>query len=171
MDSITAAEPQTCDRTSAEGVVCGELATQAYSWEWGETGVCCDKHATLLQQIAAQVNRALTLSPLQRGPQPIGRDERITLTARALVLEEELEAAKIRGLELYRINTQCVAEMKLAKVREDEARVQLIEAEKQVTRLIEDVAKRDAENARLLSELQRLQLLESFQPAAPAAPA
>lgn len=158
-------EKQTCDRTSANGVVCGEPATQAYSWEWGETGVCCDKHATLLQQIASQVNRTLTLTPLQRAPQPVGRDERIALTARALVLEEELEAAKIRGLELYRVNERCVAEMKLAQVRADEARVQLNEAEKQVSKLIEDVALRDAENARLLSELQRLQLLESFQPA------
>lgn len=162
-------EAQTCDRTSAEGVVCGEPATQSYSWEWGETGVCCDKHATLLQQIASQVNRTLTLTPLQRAPQPIGRDERIALKARAMVLEEELEAAKIRGLELYRINTQLAQETRLAKVREEEAGVQLREAEKQVNDLIEQVAKRDAENARLLSELQRLQLLESFQPS-PAAP-
>lgn len=161
---------QTCDRTGADGVVCGEPATQAYSWEWGEKGVCCDKHAVLLQQIAKQVERTLTLVPLQQPIAPPTRDERIAMRAKQMVLEEELEAAKLRGLELYRTNQQCIAEMRLAKVRSEEAHVQFIECQKQVNTLIEEVAKRDAENARLLSEVQRLQLLESFQPSQPEPP-
>lgn len=170
VSTTTETEAKGCDRTGVDGVVCSEKATQAYSWDWGETGVCCDTHAVLLQQIAGQIERKLVLTPLTRAPQPIGRDERIALTARSLVLQEEVENAKLRGLELYRINQQLAAELRLYKVRAEEAHVQLTEAQKQAAQLLDEVAERDAENARLLADNERLKLLEASLPDAPAAP-
>jgi hypothetical protein len=160
-------EQELCDRPGADGASCTHPATQAYAWDWGESGVCCDMHATLLQQIAAQVQRTLVLSPLRKQRQPLGRDERCGLQARVLVLQEEVEEGKIRGLELYRVNQSIYGEMRLAKVRSEEAHVQLTGALEEIERLHHELAKRDTENATLLQELERLRLFESLQPALP----
>ena len=160
-------EQDVCDRPGADGAECGHPATQAYAWDWGESGVCCDLHATLLQQIAGQVNRTVVLSALRRPVQPMGRDERCGLQARVLVLQEEVEEGKLRGLELYRANQAIYGEMRLAKVRSEEAHAQLTGALEEIERLHNELAKRDTENATLLQENERLKLFESLQPSLP----
>lgn len=150
-------EAPVCDR---EG--CKNAATFAYCFDWGEKGKCCSEHATLLQQTAQNISRGITLMPLAQVPTPMTRDERIGHHARVLVLEEELQQAKDRGLELYRANQQLLADKQLLQLRDREARVQLEEAHKANARLRDEVEKRDAENARLVDENERLKPLESF---------
>ena len=91
-----AALAATCDQD------CGEAATLSYRWEWGATGTCCAHHAALLQQTAVSLKRAVVIHPIAlAAPAPLLRDERIQLTARALVLEAELTEAQAQGLSVY----------------------------------------------------------------------
>src|SRR5215211_15893 len=105
---------------------CGETAVFMYQWDWGKSGVSCARHAQLAQQIAGQISRNVVLSPL-RPPEsaPMQRDERTQLTARALVLEAELDEAKGRGLELYRANVALTQQVQTLTVRERELNAQL----------------------------------------------
>lgn len=151
-------ETKMCDRDPSK------VATHAYSWDWGEKGVCCAEQVTILQQIAQQVGRGVLITPLQDVPVPMGRDERAQLLARALVAEEEIEVVKARGLELYRANQQIHAELKLAKVREAEAHAQMVDALAKLQRLDSQLQARDREHARLADEVERLRLLEAFTP-------
>lgn len=150
-------EAPTCDRES-----CGKAATWAYSFDWGEKGKCCDEHATLLQQISQQVGRGIVLMPLAQVPTPMTRDERITHHATVMTLHEELQQAKDRGLELYRANQQLLADKKLLQLRDREQHAQLEEAHKAIARLQSALEQRDAENARLVDEAERLRPLEAF---------
>jgi len=149
-------ETKMCERDPSQ------VATHAYSWDWGEKGVVCAQQATILQQIAQQVGRNVQLTPLQDVPVPMGRDERAQLLARALVAEEEIDVVKARGLELYRANQQIAAELRLAKVREAEANAQMVDALSQAKRLEAQLEARDREHARLADEVERLRLLEAF---------
>lgn len=146
-----------CDRD------CSAAAVLAYQWEWGERGVCCATHAALLQQIAPQIARTVTLIPLARPmPEPLLRDERVRLTAEALVLREELEEHKVRGLEMYRINGEQQRQINTLKVRDREAAAQLKDAEQQQTYLRAKLEERDAEHAELVTEIDRLRHLEAL---------
>lgn len=137
-----------------------------YQWEWGEKGYCCSLHATLLQQIAQQINRSVLIMPLQRTtPEPLQRDERTKLKATALVLEEELTDAKNRGLELYRINGQLRGDVQLMKVRNAEADSQLKDAHAEINRLNNELQKRELEHGEMALEIDRLKTLVSFSPA------
>lgn len=152
----------TCDRGEV-GAPCGAKAVFGYQWDWGEKGHCCAEHATLLQQIGTQISRGVTLHPLHdAAPAPLLRDERTKLKAAALVLEEELEEAKSRGLDLYRINTQLRGDVNLLKVRNAEADAQLKDARAEVELLTEELAKREREAATMALELDRLQSLAAF---------
>jgi hypothetical protein len=155
-------EAPRCDRGEAASP-CGSPATFAYLWEWGEKGTCCAVHAQLLQQIAGQINRQVSIYPLQPAAAPaLTRDERTQLWARNKVLEEELEEAKARGLELYRVNGQLVSQNNLATVREREALAQLKDAKSEVLSLRGRLEERDAEHAELVMELERLRTVESL---------
>lgn len=150
-------EAPVCDR---EG--CKNAATFAYFFDWGEQGICCSEHATLLQQSAANVQRGVQLTPLAKVPTPMTRDERITHHATVLTLQEELKQAQERGLELYRANQQLLADKKLLQLRDREQHAQLEEAHKANARLQAEIERRDTENARLVDENERLKPLESF---------
>lgn len=154
-------ETRTCDRDEGR---CGELATNSYLWDWGEQGVCCAKHAVLMQQTSQQINRGVVLAPLQPAVIELTRDERVHFRAQILTLEEEIEVTKQRGLDLYRANEKLLGEVRLAERRAEEARVQLVEAEKRVERMNALLAERDAENATLLQEVERARLFQSLQP-------
>lgn len=151
-----------CDRGEKDAP-CTAKAVFAYQWDWGEQGQCCAVHAQLLQQVASQINRTINLYPLQPAvPEPLTRDERTKLKAAVLVLQEELDEAKSRGLELYRATGQLQGDVKLLKVRNTEAEAQLRDARAEVAQLHDELEKRDRENAQLVLELDRLRSLESF---------
>lgn len=147
-----------CDRD------CKDFATLAYVWEWGEKGVCCQLHAGLLQQIAGQISRGVQLLPLPTSPvaAPLTRDERTRLQATALVLNEELEEAKARGLELYRQTNELTRQVQSITVREREARAQLTDRDQKIAALQRAADERDAEHGELVSELERLRTLETL---------
>ena len=148
-----------CDRDPN----CGQTAVFAYQWDWGEQGVCCALHAMLLQQVASQINRNVSLSPL-RPPtaEPLQRDERTRLTAEALVLAEELTEAKARGLDLYRANVQLTQQVQLMKVRERELVAQHKDALQTAVLLRGELDEREAEHVELADEVSRLRTLEAF---------
>lgn len=146
---------QICDQPE-----CKEPATHSYTWDWGTSGVCCGKHQFLLQQNAGNINRTITFAPISPGATPpLQREERVKLKAEALVLAEELEEAKGRGLDLYRQNTQLVAQVQSLTVRNREADSQLKDARAALDEQQERLVELEAENATLADELGRLQVL------------
>jgi len=134
-----------------------------YSWDWGKQGVCCARHAQLAQQVAGQISRNVLLSPL-RPPEaaPMLRDERTQLTAKALVLESELDEAKGRGLELYRANVQLTQQVQTLTIRERELNAQLKDRDARIGHLEGQLEERDTEHAELTEEIGRLRTLEAF---------
>ena len=125
--------------------------------------MCCALHAMLKQQVATQIERTITFHPLAPAtPAPITRDERTRLKAESLVLAEELEEAKSRGLELYRVNDQLRGENRLLSVREAEAHAQLKDAQGQLEEARVALEKLNAENANLVQELERAKTLAAF---------
>jgi hypothetical protein len=155
-------DKQLCDRCDASDP---KPAVFHYLWDWGEKGMACAEHAQLLQQTATQLNRTISLHPLQlTQAAPLERDERTQLKAKALVIEEELNEAKARGLDLYRANTQLAGDVQLHKVRNAELEAQNKDLRAEVERLRNDVANRDSEAGRLVLENQRLETLAAFMP-------
>jgi hypothetical protein len=154
-------EPK-CDRGEA-GAPCGARAVFAYQWDWGEKGMCCAHHATLLQQIASQIGRGVACYPIQAtAPEPLTRDERTTLKARALVVEEELEELKSRGLDLYRVNGDLVRQNATLAVQNRELGAQVKDLGGQVLQLQGQLEERDAEHAELVVEIERLRTIEAL---------
>jgi predicted transcriptional regulator len=147
-----------CDRDN-----CGETAVFQYVFAWGESGVCCARHAQLLQQIADQTARSIVLSAL-RAPEeaPMQRSERTLLKAHSLVVEEELNEAKGRGLELYRANVDLTQQVQTLKVRERECNAQLKDRDARIRHLEGALEERDTEHAELTEEIGRLRTLETF---------
>lgn len=156
--SAAGAAAPLCDRCDSSNP---ELATHAYVWAWGEKGTCCALHATLLQQTAETLQRSVAIHPLPTtAPVILTRDERVRLQAESLILREELEEAKGRGLELYRVNTQLQQQVQTHTVRERELRAQIKDAEAEVLQLRGRLEERDAEHAELVHEVERLRTLE-----------
>lgn len=142
---------------------CDKPATLTYRWEWGETGIVCDEHGALLQQKSESLNRRVTVHPRQApAPAPIGRDERVQLTAKALVLEEELKAAQSAGQQLHAKCQDVQVQLSAALVKQRELKAQL---EDVGAKLGESERQREtlsAENGRLLVELDRLAHLDAL---------
>jgi len=155
--------PPTCNDLD-----CTELATHSYTWEWGTSGHVCQTHAPLLAQKAESLGRKVSVSPLQRPPaKPMLRDERTRLTAQALVLNEELEEAKGRGLELYRENVELVKQVQMMSVRAREADAQLSDLQAKLADKQRQLDARDAEHGELVDELTRLRTIAKFAEQSP----
>jgi hypothetical protein len=149
---------QLCD---TEG--CDAVAVFSYRWEWGATGNSCAHHATLLQQTAESLKRTIAVHPIPRSsPLPLLRDERTQLIAKHLVLEAELAEAKNRGLEVYRKNGDLQVQLNTAIVKERELRAQLQDSGEKRRVAEQRASEVNAENGRLLVELERLRALETF---------
>lgn len=160
-------EKKHCDRSDGD-VKCTELATLAYGWDWGESGICCAKHAALMQQTASQIGRNVNIYPLpNQAPVQLTRDERTQLHAKALSLETEAEELKARGLELYRINSQQQYTINTLTVQKRELESVVKDLEGTITTLRGQLETRDAEHAELVLELERLRHLEALFQAAP----
>jgi hypothetical protein len=150
-------EPRHCDRD------CTELATHAYQFDWGETGICCAKHATLLTQTAGNLQRTIQVSPLQNlPPPPLQRDERTQLHAARISLETELEEVKSRGLELYRLNGEQQRTINTLTVQKRELEAVVKDLTNEATTLRGQLEMRDGEHAELVIEIERLRGLEQL---------
>lgn len=145
-----------CDRD------CNEPATLAYRWEWGAAGVCCAQHAALLQQTSQSLSRAVVIHPIaQAAPAPLLRDERIQLTARAMVLEDEVRAHESKCSEQHRKIGDLQLQLNAAVVKARECEAQTRDAVAKVQMAEENASRLSSENGRLLVELERLRELES----------
>ena len=142
---------------------CDKPATVAYRWEWGEEGLACPEHAATLQQTAGNLNRTVTVSPLQPlAPVPLERSERIQLHATILTLEAELGDAKARGLQLYNSNVELSRQVQLLNMRETEAKAQLKDADAVNTALGAKLEESETQCAELAEEVGRLRTLAQF---------
>lgn len=156
-----------CDRKDNDEP-CTELATMAYGWDWGESGICCAKHAALMQQTASQIGRSVNIYPLpDQAPVQVTRDERTQLVAGKLAAEAEADELKARGLELYRINSQQQHTINTLTVQKRELEAQTKDLEGTITTLRGQIETRDAEHAELVLEIERLRHLEALFEAAP----
>jgi hypothetical protein len=152
--------PPVCDEPG-----CDEQATHSYTWDWGQSGVKCSKHAALLGQVAANLSRNVSVHPLQAiGPAPLTRDERIQLRVKAEVLGAELEDAKARGLELYRDNQALTRQVQTLTLRAREADAQIKDRDVKLTEMQGQLDERDAVHAEMADELDRLRTLAKFVP-------
>jgi len=150
--------PPVCDEPG-----CAEQATHSYTWDWGQSGHKCAKHAALLGQTADNLQRRVSVHPLQAlGPAPIGRDERIQLRVKAEVISAELEEAKARGLDLYRDNQGLTRQVQTLTLRAREADAQINDREKKIADLQSKLDARDAEHAEMADELNRLRTVAKF---------
>lgn len=154
--TVANAPPQ-CDQPD-----CTRAAVYAYSWEWGEKGVCCETHRFTLNQTSEHLKRAVHFAPLQQNKAPITRDERTQLMAARLAAEAELEDVKTRGLDLYRENTNLTSQLQALTVRERETAAQLKDATATIQQLKDAAIRRDAELGQLSDEVSRLRTLAKF---------
>ena len=154
--TVADAPPQ-CDRD------CVEAAVSAYVWEWGERGVCCALHQTLLTQTSQNVGRSVVFAPLTPpAPAPLTRDERTKLKGEVYALGEEIEDLKSRGLALYRENEQLTRQVQATTVRLRETSLKLSEANQELDICRERLLARDAEHGELVDELERLRTLQKY---------
>lgn len=139
---------------------CSEPATHSYTWEWGQSGTCCPKHQQILQQTAGNLGRSITFGGLSGdATPPLQREERVRLKAEALVVAEELEEAKLRGLDMYRQITQLTQQVQSLTVRHREAEAQKKDAVAARDEMDRRLQALEAENAELTDELGRLRVL------------
>lgn len=152
----------------AEIVLCqftNKPATHSFTWEWGDSGYCCAEQVPLLQQQAANLGRSITFALISdAGTQPLQREERVRLRAEALVLSEELEEAKQRGLELYRQNVLLTQQVQSLTVSERESQAQRKDAVVARDEMDGRLQALEAENAQLSDELSRLRVLVDIAP-------
>lgn len=142
---------------------CESPAIWSFLWDWGEHGFVCAAHGASLQQLQDSLGRRVSLAPLQQAaPVPIGRDERVRLTARALVLEEELEEAKQRGLSLYRENVALAAQVQRLTMLSREASAQISDAIARIESQREELSARETELADVVAEVGRLRVVAAF---------
>ena len=79
----------------------GELAFFAFSWDWGEHGVCGHKGRMLLEQKSKSLKRDVTFVSLgNEQSAPMERSERQNYEARVLAAEAEAESSKQRAGKL-----------------------------------------------------------------------
>jgi len=155
--------PPSADEMKACDQDCQDAAVFAYRWEWGATGFCCAAHGALLQQTSTTLKRSIALHPIAPPvAAPLLRDERIQLTARSLVLEAEVEEARSQGLSVYRKNGDLQVQLSAAVVKERELKAQLTDAGLKLQAVERQANNLEAENGRLLVELERLRELDTF---------
>lgn len=142
---------------------CDAPATLAYRWDWGKTGLVCAKHASLLQQRSKGLKRGIAVHPIaQASPAPLLRDERIALTARALVLEDEVRAHESTCETQHRKIGDLSLQLNAAISKARELEAQNRDAAAKLQAAEENASRLSSENGRLLVELERLRELEAI---------
>lgn len=139
---------------------CGEIAVAQYVWPWGETGLCCPRHQTILGQKAKQLKREIQITALRPGAErPVTRDERIQAHATRMALEAELAEAQTRGMELYRNVEQLQAQLKTAIAQKAELEAQLESARRTAAEAQRAAGEIRTKAAKENAELQQLRAL------------
>lgn len=159
-----------CSWTKPGNVKCEEAATQTFRWEWGDEGKCCDGCATLVSQTSQNLNRSVSLKPIDASASavvPLQRHERVTLIAARIAAEQELEEVMQRGAQLYQSNVDLTAQVQTHVMRARERDAQVAEKDEQIERLSTDLERRERELADATAELGRLRVLAQFNPTQP----
>lgn len=172
-------EEQQEARTAADALLeqcdqdgCTNTAIVNYTWDWGMSGKCCAGHQAEFTQKQEALSRKVQFAPLQTAaPAPLTRDQRTRLQAEVLVLKEELEDAKLRGLDLYRENVKLAQSVQALTVRGRESEAQLRDMSREIERLQTELGKRDAEHGALNDEVERLRTITKFLDDSTAPPA
>lgn len=137
--------------------------TFGFRWDWGEQGECSNERAALLQQLAPQLGRAITVWPLQpNAPVALTRDERTQLIAAKLSAEAEIGELKERALALSRQVGALQTQITTLTVQRREADAQAKDARGEALALRGRVEQLEAENAELATERDRLRHLEAL---------
>ena len=145
---------------------CDRPAVLGYQWEWGEKGVRCAEHSMLLQQTAEQINRRVSVFPLQNLPAaPLQRDERVALIAGKLGAEAELEEVKARGANLYQSNVDLTRQVTTLTMQHREARALVEDRDAMIEKLEAELLSTRSNYAELVQETERLRTLQAFTPA------
>ncbi len=143
---------------------CGQPAVALYAWPWGENGACCQRHQFILHQKAEQLGQRLVISPLNVPAPAMSRDERTQMHAQILSLQDECEALKKQGTQMYNDNVQLQTEGRRLLARSNDLDTKLaasIEAHGKTRQNLDDVL---AERDELKAENNRLRLLVSNAP-------
>lgn len=141
---------------------CGKEAISSYTWEWGESGVCCAEHQFTLNQTAGQISRTISFAPLSLSDPPLERTERVQLKARALVLEEELQDAKNRGAALYQENLKLAQTARALTVRDREAQAQISDLNARCAKYEEQLRAKENQVGELSDELDQLRTVAAL---------
>lgn len=153
-----------CDQKEHDGTTCKETAALSYRWPWGVAGVCCQKHAMLLQQTAGNLQREISVVPISGAAQaaPLERSERTALIAAKLSAEAEADDLKARGAELYKQNVELTRQVQLLTLKNREANAALDLKDRKLEQLQEKLDEKTVDLGTVTEELQRLQLLAPF---------
>lgn len=146
---------------------CDEPASHSYTWDWGASGFCCPKHQALRQQQAGNLNRSVSFAVVSStATAPLQRDERIRLRAETMVVNEELQEAKSRGLELYQQNQRLTSQVQSLTVQLRECESLRQDAVAAAEPLRQQLETTRVELADAVDELGRLKVLVEIPPPA-----
>ena len=141
---------------------CAEPAVSGYTWDWGESGMCCLKHQFELAQKAPQLKRRVQFHALADAPAPsLTRDERARLKGETFALEEEVKDLKARAADLYRQNTLLTQQLQAMMTRHRELTAQLQDALAEREQAGAAAQRAQAAQADMVDELTRLRALVS----------
>lgn len=132
-----------------------------FAWPWGEVGACTAAEVPLVEQQAANLDRAgqVRFTPIAKGVPPLTRDERIALRATNMTLEEDLAAARAEGGRLYAANNQQAQEIALLQTRLSTYETALRETHKDYERALKERDEARGELSSLAQENARLKVL------------
>lgn len=146
---------------------CEEVALHSYTWSWGETGICCEKHKILYQQAAAQMDRQVQFSPLANAEPPLQRSERAQLKGEVYAAEAEIEELKGRGAALYNQNVDLTRQVQTLTVHKRELEAQAKDARAEANKAVDELEELQAKYEDQNAELQRLRMLVPTEPLQP----
>lgn len=138
---------------------CQDIPVALYSWPWGESGACCQRHQFILGQRSQALGQAVTISPLNVPAAPMTRDERTQMHAQILTLTDEVGELKNRAAELYNDNVKLQQEGRRLLARSNELDDQLRAANVRYGELQDAHDDMTAERDDLRAELERTKLL------------
>lgn len=162
LDESAAARVAASQRCDVDG--CELIALASYVWDWGEQGVCCGTHQTILGQKATALKRQIRFAALNPGaPPPLTRDERAMLIAQKLSAEAEADEIKARNADLMQVNKQLALQVQTLTTVRRELEAQQRDAEGKRVEADGIADRLRAEAAELADELSRLRIIAEAQ--------
>jgi len=165
VEDFDATQGQPCD---VDG--CDKAARFTYTWDWGQTGVCCEQHQVEFGQKSQTLKRNCQFVALNPGAEaPLERTERAQLKGECYALEMEITDYKNRNASLYEQNRQLAGQVQALTVREAESGAQLRDMRATVEKETKAADTYRRRNAEMVDELTRLRLLVSTEDTQPGA--